>query len=236
MAKVDDSRGASAPAGNGAPPPRIYGSAAEREIRDAVAEFVHREIPRARLIHELVVDDCRADLAAVEPERIYLFEIKSAKDKLDRLDRQLKRFSRSAHATIVVAHARWFEEFDYTSGGKGFRPLPALSDPCFASGADLWCHPEAVGRATQGRWTLRRHWLERPEPHAAKLLGLLWKPELIVEAQRHRIACGPRWTIRALIKEMAWLMSGREIALAVCRQLRVRPFPEADAPIAEVSA
>lgn len=204
-------------------------SQAERDIRDAVAEHIRGTMPAARIIHELVVGGCRADLAAVEPERVTLFEIKSSRDTLSRLDRQVRSFRAAAHRVVVVADERWFEAFEYRSGAPGFRATEALKEGC--STAELWCFPQGRIGAEMYRWAFP-YWRDnRPEPHAAKLLGLLWKAELLTEANRHRVAAGSRRTCPALIRDMAWLMTGKEIAQAVCRQLRQRHFPEADAPI-----
>lgn len=212
----------------------MSGSEAEREIRDFAAAFLRRQRPAARIVHELVVEDCRADIAAIETERVVLVEIKSSKDTLTRLSRQVSRFTAAAHMTIVIADKRWFEEFDYTGGGRGYRPTRELTK--LPAPVSLLRYPEPK----EGEFTYKNHWQlrdhPRPEPHAAKLLGLLWKGELLAEAARHRIVSNSRSTVSSLIKDMVWMMTGREIALAVCRQLRARPFPEADAPILEAAA
>lgn len=184
-------------------------------------------LPEARIIHELVVNDCRADLAAVTAEKIVLVEIKSSKDKLSRLARQLSRFDRAAHKMIVVADARWFEEFDYPKGGRGYRPSPDLA-VARTGHCDLFRYPRPDPEQFSYSWGWSLRFDRLPEPHAAKLLGLLWKQELLVEAARHRVSCSSRSTVNSIVCDMVWLMTGAEITRAVCRQLRGRHFPEAD--------
>jgi hypothetical protein len=213
----------------------LAGSSAEREIRDHAAARLRAMLPGARIIHELVVGGCRVDMAAVESERVTLVEIKSERDTLKRLPEQVRQFERAAHHTIVIAHERWWDRTPYANGSPRFVPSEDLRD---GSGlADVWSYPEPERDPAQpwrfGAWHLSPCRFERPQPHAARLLELCWRAELAEEAFRCRIACSSRVTMPALIREMAWHMTGKEIAQAVCRQLRARAFPEADAPIIE---
>lgn len=205
-------------------------SPAEREIRVAVVARLHADLPMARVIHELVCGSNRADLAAVTRDRIVLFEIKSERDTLDRCERQMWTFGEAAHDAVLVAHQRWFDHTPYHDGA------PRMAWPETKRVGDaIWAYPEpdlgSTVMAYQYRWTLPRPSLR--QPRAATMLGLLWRAELLAECGRHRISCGPRTNMDSMIEQMAWLMTGREIAEAVCRQLRARPFPEADAPIVE---
>lgn len=205
----------------------MTGSAAEREIRDAVAAYARAGIPNARIIHELIVGECRADLAAVTPDRVTLFEIKSQKDSLDRLPRQLEHFRAAAHAVILVAHLKWFDTKPYQNG------MPRLADTLNLKGAhETWCYPEPsrdVSPYGLYRWSFPRPTLI--QPRARWLLNLLLKRELIEEAHRHRVSVSSRDTCLTIIGSMNWAMTGRQIAEAACRQLRRRSFPEADPPI-----
>lgn len=205
----------------------MTGSSAEREMRDAVATRLRSLLPDARIIHELVVGNCRADLAAVQSERITLVEIKSARDTLTRLERQVTEFSAASHRLIVVAAERWFDREPYDGGRPRFVPSEALRH----SGA-IWLHPEPEPNTIEAWYGWRfQPWEGRgPEPHAARLLALLWRAELLAECFKHGIAAGRRTTMATMVRDMAWHMTGAEIARAVCRQLRARHFPEADAP------
>lgn len=212
----------------------MAGSAEERRIRETVVGYVRVNIPSARVVHELVIGQCRADVAAVERERLTLFEIKSSKDKLTRLERQLEEFRAASHCTIVVADARWFEEFTYTdSESRGFRPSSALA---VAGNQDLWRFP----RPRPGEFAYDHGWrlprLSVVQPRAWDFLSLLWKDELLSECRQHRVDAVERTTRGVMIERLAYHLTGREIARAVCRQLRSRPFPAADAPIYDETA
>ncbi|MDE1914683.1 MAG: hypothetical protein KGJ57_04375 [Sphingomonadales bacterium] len=212
----------------------MSGSPAEREIRDYAAGRLREMMPEARIIHELVVGGCRADLAAVQPERITLVEIKSERDTLKRLAEQVRQFGRAAHQVIVIAHERWFDTTPYNNGHPRCAPIEALAQG--AESHEIWAYPELASRPLYGAWRTQPWRASQPEPHAWRLLELLWKEELLAECRRHNIAAGSRSTCPAMMRDMAWLMTGREIARTVCRQLRARPFPEADAPIFEERA
>lgn len=213
----------------------MSGSASERAIRDYAADRLRGLLPEARIIHELVVGGCRADLAAIEPERVTLVEIKSERDSLKRLPVQVRQFERASHAVIVIAHSRWFDTTPYQNGKPRFVPTHELSDG--AGAAQVWAFPETPERGTMyGTWAMPRYWSAQPEPHAARLLELCWKAELLAECHRHRIAASTRSNCTDMIRDMALLMTGREIAQAVCRSLRGREFPEADSPVVQGAA
>lgn len=201
-------------------------SAAERLIRDAVADSLRRQLPQARIVHELVCGSRRADLAAVERDRLLLVEIKSEKDDLTRCDAQMRAFAECGHAALLAAHEKWFDRTPYSNG------LLRLAWPSDRVRHDhIWCCPEPPpgDPGSMYRWTLPRPTLH--QPRAATILDLLWRAELMDECARHRVSCSPRSNRDDLITQMAWLMTGREIAQAVCRQLRARSFPEADPAI-----
>lgn len=189
-------------------------------------------LPDARIIHEMVVGGCRADLAAVSPERVVLVEIKSEKDTLRRLPMQLKAFRRAAHEVIVVAHEKWFDRTPYNTGQPRCVPGAEIADIVNAQ-CDVWMYPEppAPTHIVNGGWHRSRSWSPQLEPRASELLLLLWRAELLAEADRHRVCTSRGATVMHIVREMSWHMTGREIAQAVCRQLRRRPFPEADPAI-----
>lgn len=65
---------------------------AEQEIRIAAAELAQQYWPSARIVHELNVEtgSSRADMAVIGSEELILIELKSERDKLERLDAQLR--------------------------------------------------------------------------------------------------------------------------------------------------
>lgn len=205
----------------------MAGSSSERAIRDTVADFARARLPDVRIIHELVVEGCRADLAAVERDRVTLFEFKSEKDTLDRLERQMRSFRKAGHAVVLVAHRKWWKTH---KDGRGFEWLSFDGDK---HTAHAWCFPEPrypnASPWAAGTWRLPKP--SRAQPAARHLLGLLWKAELTFEAKRHGLHVTQRMTMGEIISEMAFAMTGEQIAEAACRQLRARSFPEADAAI-----
>jgi hypothetical protein len=216
-------------------------SASEKAIRDAVIARCREHWPEGRIIHELVIGGCRADLAVVTKTHVFAFEIKSERDTLIRLESQFSFFDRCTHGCIVVAHQKWFEEFSYNSGSRGVRPRELLKEYDHRS-LGLWAYPEPE----PGYWQSERHRWRKPgrdyhfdefkQPRAASLLGILLREELTIEARRHGIRFKSRWPVTPIISAMAYGMTGREVAEAVCRQLRTRTFAAADDPIFEMVA
>nr|WP_250807908.1 hypothetical protein [Neorhizobium tomejilense] len=211
-------------------------SASEKAIRDAVIARCREHWPEARIIHELAIGGCRADIAVVTEQHVFSFEIKSERDTLERLERQFKFFDASTHGCIVVTHECWFEKFAYANGISGLRPSPELKEYDIRATA-LWVFPEPA----EGSWQTNVYRWRKPgrdfnfdqfrQPRAANLLGILLKEELVNEARRHRVPIKTKWSVTPIINAMAYHMTGREVAEAVCRQLRMRRFAEADEPI-----
>lgn len=216
-------------------------SQAERDIRDAVVAKCRQHWPEARIIHELAVGGCRADLAIVTRSHLFAFEIKSERDTLERLENQVHCFREGTHGCIVVAHERWFERFSYANGISGIKPGVEL-DRYDHRLLGLWCYPEP----DPGTWLTDRYRWRAPDkargfdaikqPRASYLLGVLLREELVLEARRHGVEFKSRWPVTPIISAMAYHMTGKQVAEAVCRQLRMRRFAEADAPILEEKA
>jgi hypothetical protein len=209
----------------------MAGSSAEREIRDAVVAWCRAKMPTARVIHELIVGGRRADLAAVEPMYIVLFEIKSERDTLDRLDHQMRAFVHAAHEAVLVAHDRWFDHTPYPDGRYGLR---------FEHDSlryRVWCYPEpdpsAALTASFYAWRLSSRRSRRPPPG---MLDLLWSEELLEEGRIAGVPVRTRMNISDLITTCAWGMTGEQLTRAACRQLRKRAFAEADPPMSDAPA
>lgn len=205
-------------------------SPAEREIRDALVAYLRWVMPFARIVHELPVGGNRADVAAIEPERLALFEIKSERDTLKRAEAQMGTFAACSHAAVMVAHIRWFERRE--SDGYLRWLGPEVPFP-----SAVWAYPEPSPSPSGYGW----HRWELPRerylpPHGLDLLSLLWLDEMRFEAQLHGI-CGMSNKTRAVVmRALNWRLTGAEVCRAVCRQLRSRDFPEGDAPIFEPRA
>lgn len=209
-------------------------SSAEQEIRDTLVDFCRTNLPRHRLIHELNTNGTgsrRVDLAAIGHQEIITWEIKSERDKLDRLKDQWNAFDACSHHSFVIAHRKWFTEKEVSPGHQVLEPHEKLKD---LKSWNLWAYPQPEGRHSNYQWRVER-WDAGFQPRASAMLSLLWRDELFEECSRHNILVGKRATITTMIKEMCWLMKGREVAEAVCRQLRARPFAEADQPVFDES-
>lgn len=212
-------------------------SAAEREIRDAVVAWCRSEMPDRRIVHEL--NTCgtgspRADLAAVGREELVLFEIKSERDTLDRLKTQIPAFLEISHHTVLVAHRRWFDVRVLRDGSTCQVPSERLEEARrrLPIGC-LWAYPKPSGA---GEWAMLDRHQRPPQPRAETFLRLLWRDELMAECALHRVGVHRRATMQHMIREMAWAMSGKEVARAVCRRLRRRAFAEADPPVLDGEA
>ena len=221
-------------------------SSDEREIRDAVVARLRELVTGARIVHELNVcgtGSNRIDVAAIAPELIVAVEIKSRKDKLDRLDEQWPAFNACCHHVVVAAHEKHFiahPEINARIRDELPRQL-TLNHPLFVTRSfwdhKVWRYPRPEkGEFGRESWAFLTHWhsvrgRRADQPRAAAMLEMLWAEELRDECSRHRIDGGARRTRPDMIADMVWMMTGREICQAVCRQLRARHFAEADSPI-----
>lgn len=220
-------------------------SSDEQEIRNAVVLRLRELMPTARIVHELNVagqGSNRIDVAAIDAHHIVGVEIKSRKDVLKRIDEQWKTFNEVCHLVIVAAHEKHFARFreDYWSADR--EDILDLNHSIFFGHSrwrkNVWRYPRPDYQAlhqytrTDGDdWRFDRLKALHRIPKSTSLLGMLWASELQSECNKHRISCNSRSTRWDMIHDMAWLMSGKEVAHAVCRQLRQRPFAEADATI-----
>lgn len=227
------------------------GSEVEQEIREAVERRLRELLPGARIVHELNTagtGSSRIDLAAVEPTMITSVEIKSKRDTLTRLQHQWEDFTACSHRVIVVAHEKHFIETDGAHRIDRKVPELALNHELMKSHVFrncLWKYPDDNARiyrryrtkAYDSSWIFSELERGRPiEPHATKMLQMLWRAELYQECATNRISVGPRATIAQMIEAMVWQLTGRDICYAVCRQLRAREFVNADPPIIETQA
>lgn len=203
--------------------PNPFASEAEAAIRDATVARIRELLPTARIIHELNVEQgtVRADVAAVCPDRLYLFEIKSAKDNLHRLPTQLRHFHPVCHGLVVVADEKWCGR----ATEAGFPNCDARAIIRHHGGnIPLWQWPEPA-RSYGRDWTLPAH-LSTPWPW--RMLHLLWTEELRTVAGELKISAHRRAPGYKLAELIATHATGRDITVAVCKALRARTFAWAD--------
>lgn len=220
-----------------------YRSAAEAEIRDAVVARLRERRPAARIIHEINVSTYglnRIDLIAVDVGEIVAVEIKSAKDKLDRLPAQIEAMKSVAHHVVVGLHEKFLVESEthekaqhYERDGKFYlRALPG----CLNCSVSSWVYPR-VRRTLDPAWDLDRldQWglpsrrLEAPLPWAA--LGLLWRAELLALCGAMRVSVGRRADMSDMSDALRWRCTGKELTRGICTLLRARSCVEADPAI-----
>ena len=204
----------------------------ERKIRAAVVDHIREKLPRARVVHELKCNGRRADVAAVERNRLLLFEIKSEKDTLARAKAQLERFSQSSHGTVLVLHEKHFDHAPYHNGRTR-----CVSPVGRHHNMSVWIYPKGAARGTPTSrtyaWTLPRPQLELEQPAPAWFLGLLWRAELLRIANRYDVLLKSRDNKTIITRKLVWGLTGGEVCHGVCAALRSRPFAYADRPISD---
>lgn len=202
----------------------------ERAIRADTVTRIRQLWPDARVIHELNVEKgvVRADIAAVTRDQLFLFEVKSERDKLHRLSKQIQHFHPVCHGLVVVAHEKWCgraAELGYPNCdvGKIIR---------HHSAGTLWQWPEPEGRYF-------RHWDRPPTlttPWHHRMLRLLWTDELRAVAKDVGVTATARAPGYQLANLIAAQVPGAKIEAAVCAALRARAFAWADEPAGRVAA
>ena len=189
-----------------------YRSDAEGEVRQAVVARLRQIRPNARIMHEVNVSSFgnRVDVLAVDRAEIIAVEIKSAKDKLDRLADQVKAMLGCAHHTIAAVH----EKFGLAAvrEATGWR-------------ATHWFYP-----ADTAYWTEPRPSPTIPLPSGA--LDMLWRDELLTMCGKFSVCVGKRPTMGHMIPALRWQLTGRDLTLGICAALRARICVEADEAVA----
>lgn len=208
-----------------------YRSPAEAEIRDAVVARIRQLRPGARIIHEI---NCggqgtnRIDLIAVDPAEIIAVEIKSAKDKINRLPAQVKAMRGVSHHVIAALHEKFLVPSKWGREGS-------VEAPPEAKGATVWAYPEAGSDA--GRTYGCAAW-EHPTPAIQSVLPsdaiwMLWRDELYELCGLLQVPVPRRATMTTMAKQLRWLCTGRDLTRGICAMLRARRCIEADPEIIE---
>ncbi|GAA5073549.1 hypothetical protein N0B44_15665 [Roseibacterium beibuensis] len=210
-----------------------YRSSAEAEIRDAVVAKLRRDRPGARIIHEINIDGgaTRVDVMAVDRLELITVEVKSERDKLDRLPDQLAAMRSASHVAVAALHRKFMPPIDDLA-------RPRLDGVPY--GVPIWWHPaaqdmvEAHHPAFQWAEIDRARSLGRALPPDA--LRILWRAELVELAGQFGIACRCL-DMGGIRNALRWAATGRDLTRGICRALRLRTgCAEADATIAEDAA
>jgi hypothetical protein len=211
----------------------MAGSSVEREIRNTVIDKIRQVRPCSRIIHELNTAGTgspRADLAVVGLSEILLFEIKSEKDVLKRLDHQWKAFKRCSHQTFLVLDKKFFVEKVYANGaGTRFDPSEPLIEIVGSHVKDfVWTYPEPLrnsNRYMDQTWKIKGLY-DTPDTRA--MLNLLWRDELVSLCKNLGLPYLAKENMTKLTERLILGATGRQITEGVCAALRTRPFAEAD--------
>lgn len=201
-----------------------YRSSAEAEIRVPVVEQLRAMVPGCRIIHEINAASFgnRIDVLAVGTDRLLAVEIKSSKDKLDRLPDQIKAMKGVTREVFAALHEKFMD-------GKSRGAFP----PKEARGAVTWIYPRA---RRDGHVECGEIWRGK-EPYSKPMfclppgaLAILWREEL------HNILRGvgikgiSKLDMGESIDRIRWNMTGEQITRAICATLRARSCVEADPP------
>lgn len=209
-----------------------YRSSAEAEVRDAVVARLRELRPEARIMHEVNASSFgnRIDVLAVSRAEIIAVEIKSERDKLDRLDRQVEAMKGCAHHVIAALHEKFYVEHrtnpwrsEYERDGEHYCLVPP--DNRIVRGYSCWRFPEHA----KDPWHNPELVPTIPLPPTA--LDMLWRDELLEMCRRYSVQVPKRPTMMQMIPALRWGLTGRDITLGVCAALRARKCIEADAEI-----
>lgn len=186
----------------------MSGSVAEERIREKVCTALREAYPTARIIHELVLQQggCRIDVAAITEDRLIVAEVKSERDVLTRLEKQVSEAKRVADGVAVIVAAKHL-------------------DAAFNATGIINCWPEDEIRF-QCQYSYFQRQVLAATTNAPARLEMLWASELRAVAQS-----GPKATRRFSIIKASDHLTGSEVRRRVCGALRARHFPRADPPI-----
>lgn len=180
-------------------------SSEEFTMRAVIEAWGRPRWPDARLVHELVVGQCRIDMAFIRPDQIIGVEIKSSKDVMDRAEKQTTTFTRHLQTVIVAVAPKWKDL------KHGFLPH--------------WNGCETVCCGDEVTYPFLRLKCNRAVTSA--MLELLWASEARQIAGRFRVPSTQSTPLYKLLPELARKLTGDEIVAQVCQELRARDaFPK----------
>lgn len=211
-----------------------YRSSAETEIRDAAIARLRELLPGCRIIHEI---NCasfgpnRIDLLAVTKDRIAAVEVKSERDKLDRLPAQLASMQGVAHYAIAALHEKFL-----TPWKASYSDLPAFHEPDEARHAVVWAYPIRPRAGILGEWPLHSRWDKPKLLPPPSFIDLLWAAELRAIVRKHGLHKGPSGLdMPQMVDLLRWGLPGKILLAETCATLRSRACTEAD-PAMEAAA
>lgn len=190
-------------------------SDAERRIRDKAISLMREKWPTARIIHELDLGSTRIDLAAITEDRIILGEIKSERDTLSRLPRQMEEAIAIGGQVLLFVADRWVSQIGH---------VPK---------ADLLVETVDGFSRRIGSYSPDMDSLDCPHMdcyNSRSLMGLLHKSELLDMTKE--IGGKARMNRHELMELAHENLTGREVRRGVLARLRSRERGwEGDPPI-----
>lgn len=204
-------------------------SSEELAMRDLIEAWGRKRWPGARVVHELVVADCRIDMAFIGRDHLAGVEIKSSRDVMTRLDRQIEIFTNHMPEVWLAYAPRWVPAIGYGGGnhrlpsGVGHLVVDKVVDeliPYSETSKHAYPHPARVD------WMI-----------TVPMLNLLWRDEAFAVAQRTgAVKVNSRSSLQAMKPALARALTGEQIVREVCRALRDRDaFWKADQPMGEAA-
>ena len=219
-----------------------YRSPAEAEVRDAVVARLRQHRPQARIMHEVncsLFGPNRIDVIAVSPAEIISVEVKSRKDKLDRLPAQIASMRGMSHHVIAALHEKFLVErpeptnrfaAHYERDGEFWMRC----EPPEAKGAIPWIYPEtrrAMMDVVSGGNDFLAVW-RKPQPAIQAALpgaiDMLWAEEMRDFCALVGIEARKSDSRARLLPLIRWRCTGEQITKGVCQILRARRCIEAD--------
>lgn len=185
-------------------------------MRVAAEDWLRKRLPRARIVHELVLErgKNRIDLAAVGETSLHLVEIKSVKDVLTRLDSQIRA------ACDVTPNVWVLVDESKVEAAKAARHDIESAWP-YVVGLLIWRGGKIVMECEAG--SVYRTYL--PDPRA--VARLMWCDEL-----REIFGFDVRHSHEVMVGETVRWSGLEAIQRAACASIGRRVFPRADDPFA----
>jgi hypothetical protein len=180
----------------------------ELRLRARVAEWGRARWPGARMLHELAMGERRIDLLFVCERDLIGVEIKSSRDKLTRLDGQMKEYGRYVPEVWLAVAERWRDHDDVIGRAGNLLIVPDDGRPAF------------IQKPAPGRKPYR------DELVCSRLLELLWYEEAARIAVRTDVIpmrVPKQFRKGKVLKLLARLLTGNEIIENVALELRARP-------------
>lgn len=207
-----------------------YRSADEAEIRDAVVARLREARPDARIIHEIqcsVFGPNRIDVVAVSPDEIVSVEIKSKRDKIDRLPAQIASMKLMSHHVIAALHEKFCPERETNQWGAHYErdgKFYVRAEPPECANARMWLYP----KPDKAGWLL---YDRKPGQANFACLDMLWAEELRTFCAMNGLHHTRSSTREGMLSLIRWNCTGAQITKGVCSILRARTCIEADPAI-----